>query len=150
MPEIKRNGVFCMSTIKEELERIAKQHKGIIDPAVVVEFAKNKETALHARFCWDDTEAARNYRLWQARHIIAMEVTIIERNNKEVSIRAFHSLPADRTEGLGYRPIQGIMSDADMAADLLASAKEELRRLRNKYKILEIALSGVFGEIDKL
>ena len=50
--------------IREELDRIKKSNEeGLLKAEEVVEFARNPTTALHDRFTWDDSAAARQYRL---------------------------------------------------------------------------------------
>jgi len=66
--EKKKNGVV------DELTRIANKHNGLLRPADVIEAARPVGSPLHTRFTWDDTEAAHQYRLWQAREIIRVSV----------------------------------------------------------------------------
>lgn len=54
------------STAQRELERIRKQ-RGKLTAEIVVEEAKSKKSPLHAIFQWEDSIAAHEYRLWQAR-----------------------------------------------------------------------------------
>ncbi len=49
--------------IKQELEALAEANNGILRPEIVVE--------------WDDTEAAKQYRLWQARQIIKVAINVL-------------------------------------------------------------------------
>ncbi len=63
--------------IKQELEALAEANNGILRPEIVVEFARDAKTALHSRFEWDDTEAAKQYRLWQARQIIKVAINVL-------------------------------------------------------------------------
>jgi hypothetical protein len=136
-------------TIQEELQSIEEKN-GILRAEDVVEYAKNKKTALHSQFVWEDTEAARLYRLYTARQVIKASVTIIERDNKEYTVRAFVSLTTDRTqEGGGYRSITTVLSDADMKKRMVSDALGELVTIRRKYKELS-ELSKVFLAIDEV
>lgn len=129
-----------------ELETIRQQNGGILKADAVVEFARDPETALHSRFCWDDTEAAHQYRLEQARKIIRVTVTILPKANKEY--RAFVSLMEDRKEtGGGYRATVDVLSDADKRARLIAQALAELNRIREQYQHLT-ELAPVFDAIE--
>ena len=133
-------------TIKEELEQIANDNGGVLNPADVVEFARNKKTALHSQFQWDDTEAARQYRLWQARHLIRYQIEIVQHDRQEIPFRIYHSLESDRGEDGGYRRTVDILSDEDLRAQLLDEAREEMKRFREKYSSLT-ELSKVFASI---
>ena len=134
--------------IQRELEAIAAKNNGLLPAKAVVEWArKNPRSELHKRFTWDDTEAAEKFRLWEARSIIA-RVTIEPRENVEV--RAWVNLPSDRVgDEPAYRATVRVMSDADMRAELLASVKVELGRLRNKHADLT-ELASVWHEIDRV
>jgi hypothetical protein len=57
--------------VQQELQAIADRHDGKLPASAVVDFARDPSTALHARFDWDDSEAAEKWRLEQARTIIA-------------------------------------------------------------------------------
>jgi len=135
--------------IKIELEKIRKRNKGILRAEDVVSFAQNPDTALHSRFTWDDTEAARQYRIWQAREIIRVEVTILPHTQKSYS--AYVSLKSDRkNEGGGYRSTIDVLSDEEYYTQLLDEAKEDLEYWREKYHVLQKELKAVFAEIDKV
>lgn len=129
-----------------ELEQIAKSHKGMLQPRDVVEFARNKTTALHSHFEWDNGHAAEQWRLWQARQLISVTVTILD--VAQGPVRAFVSLKTDRKEG-GYRTIGAVLSNRKFKAQMLQDALDDARHFRAKYDGLA-KLSGVFKEIDKI
>ncbi len=135
------------SRIKQELDQIQQDHDGLLLPADVVEFARDESTALHARFDWDDTEAAEKWRLSQAGEIIRLNITIT--GEKDVAVRAFVSLSTDRAQGGGYRSIEAVMSSSDIMAVMLADALGELNVLRKKYAKLK-ALRPVWDAIERV
>ena len=92
-----------------ELEHIRTTHNGMLKPEDVVAFATDPNTALHSHFEWDDTEAAREYRLVQARTVIRLIVTVI--GEDPVPMRTYVSLPSDRVVGGGYRALQDVVND---------------------------------------
>ena len=121
--------------VRHELEAIRSRHKGMLKPSDVVKAARKKDSALHKRFCWDDTVAARRYRLWQARELIAVAV---ERFSSDHSpVRVYVSLGSDRKKGGGgYRHISDVMSNASLRERLLGEALQELRRWEERYTLL--------------
>lgn len=125
----------------DELEQIRTAKGGVLKPQDVVEFARNPKTFLHSRFTWDDGEAARKYRLWEARELIQVAVTVSDVSG--ATVRAYVSLSADRGNGGGYRAIDDVLSDDAMRASLLRQARGDMTRFRNKYHDLE-ELAGVF------
>ena len=130
-----------------ELEEIRKQSGGMLQPADVVDYARDPETALHGAFCWDDTEAAAQYRLWQARMVIRVCVTIRE-EVKGPPIRAYVSLQEDRGD-VGYRLLDDVMSDNEMRERILAQALAELNRWKMRYQQLR-ELAPVFEASAKV
>lgn len=136
-------------TATEELLLIKDMNGGMLDPVKVVEFARDPDTALHAKFEWDDGEAAEKYRIWQARQVIRLELTIAPRSEETPKeIRAFVSLQADRGEG-GYRAILDVLSDDDLRGQLLEEAKRDMKIFRKKYNILN-ELARVFSAMEEM
>ena len=130
-----------------ELVAIEKKN-GILRPEDVVRFAENPKTALHDKFTWDNTEAAHQWRLMQARNLIRVTVNIEPNTGKEE--RIFVSLVPDRqNDGGGYRNLISVMSDKDMREQLLSDALAEMEVFRDKYKSLK-ELAAVFEEMRKV
>jgi len=136
------------SAIQQELESIRRSAGGLLRPEDVVEFARSPETALHEEFTWDDSEAAHQYRLWQARQVIRVNVTVI--GNTESKVRAYVSLGSDRqNQGGGYRAITDVMSDAERRRELINQAFAEFDRWRKRYQELT-ELAPLFDHADQL
>lgn len=134
--------------IIRELKSVASDHGGILRAEDVVEFASNPETALHSRFTWEDTEAARLWRLHEARNIIRVTVEMMPQ--AERNFKVFVSLTPDRqADGGGYRPLVSVMGSEEMRTQLLADAISEMRIFRRKYETLR-ELSRVFEEMDRV
>ena len=128
--------------IRKELEQI-KGRRELLMPEEVVQWAHDHpDSALHGSFDWDDTEAARKYRIWQARQIISFNVI------KEHGVRQFISLTVDRVRGGGYRNTQSVARHKEMREVMLADALGELKRIKEKYRHL-VEFAAVFAEIDK-
>ena len=132
-----------------ELHQLTTQHGGIVLPQKVVEFARDKDTALHGAFEWDDGEAAEKYRIQQARELLRVHVRMLLPNGRPGNIRAFVSLTEDRKNGGGYRPMIDVMGDAELRRRLVIDAIGELQAFERKYKNLT-ELSAVFEAARKL
>lgn len=118
---------------------------GLIHAEDVVAWAKNNpESALHKQFEWDDSEAAKEYRLWQARRVIAVHVV----NSDDDRHRRLISLTIDRPKGGGYRFVEDVQRSKELLAVALDDALGELRRTRTKYQHLK-ELADVWQAIDK-
>lgn len=127
-----------METIQQELEFIRTRNDGLLKPSDVVEFAKDEGTKLHTHFNWDDSSAAHHYRLWQARQIIKVNVTMMDVGEKEpIMVKTYVSLTPDRGVN-GYRALTDVMSHEDLRFQLMMDAKRELKAFHEKYKALNI------------
>jgi len=134
-----------------ELEFIRKRSAdGILQAEDVVEFARDERTALHSEFEWDDTVAAHQHRLWQARQIIRLTVTVIDSPAGQQTVRMYASCDSDRVQpGGGYRSLVDVMGNDELRDQLLAAAFRELRTVRRKYQQLR-ELQPIFRAIDKV
>jgi hypothetical protein len=118
-----------------ELQRIAGTHGGMLHAADVVDAARNPQSILHTRFQWDDSKAAEQYRLFQARQLIRVVVTYIGDEDAGKLTRAYVSLTPDRTRnaGGGYHKVNAVLEDDSKRDRMLQDALEELARFRRKY-----------------
>ena len=139
--------------VREELEQLREANGGeFVPPAKVVEYARtHKRSALHKEFEWDNTKAAHQHRLEQARHLIRLYVNIVpNQNGSEVSVPMYVSLVSDRRKpGGGYRTLESVMSTEELREELLQQALDELQRVRKKYQTLQ-ELGPVFAAIDRV
>lgn len=103
----------------------------MIHPSRIVEWAReNPESELFGQFEWNDTKAAHEYRLHQARRLIAVHVV------DDSGDRRVISLVTDRSKGGGYRDLQTVLSSAEMRQIALRQALSEFNRVRIKYEHL--------------
>ena len=118
-----------------ELQEVQVRHGGTLRPADVVAFAEDGNTALHERFTWDDTKAAHEHRLWQARELIRVSVILLPGETEPV--RAFVSLKEDRAKaGGGYRGLVDVLLDPAGRKAMMMEAKAEWEAFTMKYKRL--------------
>ena len=124
------------STIRQELETIRKRHHGVLKAADVVEFARNDKTALHSRFTWNDTKAAHEHRLWQARTIIRVTVEVSEESKEPLHV--YVSLSDDRkNKGGGYRSMVDVVADNEKARQMMDDAYHDFQIFERKYRRLD-------------
>ena len=135
--------------IKEALDHIAESdEKGRLRPEAVVEKAKARSSPLHDWFTWDDSRAAAKCRLDEARVLIRSYSVVIEQTHP-VTTRAYVSLKSSRLQGGGYTPIQRILSDRELHAEMLGDALEEIAEVERRYGHLR-ELQTVFEEARKV
>jgi hypothetical protein len=131
---MKTEGATLMD-YKTELEQIRSEHGGVLRAADVVEYARDPETALHQRFEWNDTKAAEQYRLWQARELI--RVVVQTRPANDAATRVYVSLTDDRrNDGGGYRTLDEVMRSKTMREALLKQAHADMVRFETTYRQL--------------
>lgn len=132
-----------------ELKRIAEASGGVLLPEAVVESARPARSVLHDQFQWDDSEAGKAYRLWQARQLISVSVELIDSNDPATLSKVFVSLAEDRRAGVGYRSLVSVMSDDTMRERLLRDALAQMEFFEKKYQRLQ-ELANVFKEIKRV
>ncbi len=129
-------------TAGEELERIEKS-AGKLDPEDVLQASRDSGAILHGCFEWDDGQAAEMYRVDQARCIIQNLVTVaVDSKTKHEPVRAYVSIQGT------YKSMGEVVARTDYEAELIESAKNELRHIRKKYDTL-VKLKPVWDFIDK-
>jgi hypothetical protein len=143
--------------VGKTLEQIANRHRGELRPADVVSEAKRRQSPLHDYFEWDDSKAAREYRLEQARLLIrSVEVRKIDVSDddspKEILVaRAFPNL-GDREGGIHgsspYRQLDTVLSDREMTDQWVEQALNEANQWAARYNHIK-QLEGISSEIEK-
>ena len=131
---------------QEELDRLRKKHR-LLSPERVVGFASDPETELHKVFTWDDGEAAKQWRLEQARHVIRVSVYFDE--SVQEPVRAFVSLSQDRGAGGGYRHVPDVLRSDKLREQMLAEALKDMQIFARKYRLLK-ELRPVFDAVDRV
>jgi hypothetical protein len=119
----------------QEFEQIRLTNGGVLLASSVVAYAEDETSPLHRYFQWDDTEAAREYRLMQARQLISAVVVMIPNSRRPIT--AYVSLRDDRMlpEG-GYRAIVDVLSNTEQRSRLLYEALDDLKMWERKYRQL--------------
>ena len=134
--------------IISELEKIrAMESDGVLRAECVVEVASNPGHPLHGHFEWDDSAAAQQWRLQQARQMINVLVQFVP--HVEANHRVYVSLYRDRAEeGGGYRVISEVLSNKQLRNEMLEEALAELKDFEQKYRSLQ-ELADVFAAARK-
>ena len=124
-----------------------------LDEAVVVEEARDVNSPLHPCFEWNDSVAARQHRLTQARYIIRGLCVLVENDPDAEPIRAYVSIKKPREVDREYVALNRVMSDAELFEQACQQLKQELARLESRYKhFVNIAsvLHGTQEQVQEL
>lgn len=114
--------------VAERMVELEREH-GKLTAEIVLAEAKNADSPLHACWEWDDSKAAENWYLEQARRLIQCVVMVTDIPNAP-PVRAFVHLNDDER----YVSIARAASDANMRETMLANARRDISHLKAKYK----------------
>jgi hypothetical protein len=133
------------------LETLWNGNGGHLAPEDVVVEAAKRRSVLHPYFEWDDTEAARQYRLSQAGYLIrAIVVSPAESEPPFEPVRAFVSVGGpDDEQARSFTHIREAMRDEELRGQVLQRARAELVAWRKRYADLQ-AFAEVFAAVDSL
>ncbi len=132
--------------IGEALQAIANKNNGRLIPESVEEAAKAKSHALHPFFEWNDTVAARAYRIDQARQLIRL--IRVEDDTAEDPPHAF--LSVNDGEGICYRSLGDIQQSTNLQMAIMRAAKRDLEAFTRRYKSLADVCEDIGMAVEKL
>ncbi len=132
--------------VGEHLEMLRKKFNGELTPEDVLEDAKSKDSPLHSFFEWSETEAARQYRLQQARGLIRAVVAIYTRDDKP-AVRQKAYVHISGPSSPHYREASQAMSQSDTRNLVMKRAWSELQAWKNRYRDLQ-EFAGLFDVLD--
>lgn len=123
-----------------------------LTPEMVVEAASKPTSPLHGMLCWDDTRAAHEFRLFQARSLIRRVVVYSIDPHEDVNkTRNFVNVVVRDADGerRTYMPLTSVVQSQDYTDQMLDDAKRALISFKRKYAVLS-GLVKVFASIDEL
>jgi hypothetical protein len=128
---------------------LLKRKNGKILPGDVIKAATPRTSVLHSEFTWDNSVAGHQWRLQEARMLIARCKVEMQTPDGLVNVRYFVALKADEE---GYRVTQDVVRDPLRAHALLAELAQELTRLRERYRVFETLINQpeLFEQLDAL
>lgn len=119
----------------EELKRLAAEApSGLLTAESVVEHAKKEDSPLHELFEWDDSEAAKLFRVQQARQVIRAYVKYEPRTARKV--RGLVSVPTDRVTTGGYRTTEQVLLHEEWVTQMVSEIAAKVRGLKDQYSYL--------------
>ncbi len=133
--------------VGQHIEMLRQQQKGELTPEDVLADAKSHNSPLHSFFEWDDSAAAHQHRLNQARGLIRSVVAIYTSDDRPaVRTRAFVHIPEGETSH--YRSADHAMSMSKTRKLVLQRAFKELSAWRQRYADLK-EFSELFAVVDE-
>lgn len=119
-----------------EIQKLFDENGQRIPAEAVVAVAESPLNPLHPEFEWDDSAAAREHRLLQARNLMNSIVVLVPRpKGPPMPTRWTVTVEQPGTGGRkrDYTPMMFALKDVDMRAEVLRTALLELAAFKRKY-----------------
>lgn len=125
-------------SLQAQLQAIYNE-RGELNPALVVDVARDPTHPLHVRFDWNDSTAAEKYRRQQAHKLIrSVRVTYVSnRTGTPITIRAFHAIQQEDTKAYAYEPTAVVIQDPIAIQLLRAQMQREWAAMQRRYADIE-------------
>jgi hypothetical protein len=124
----------------------------LLRPEAVVAAAAEPSSPLNSHFTWDDSVAASQWRLEEARQLIRSVELAYDESWLKGPVPAYVSLTRDRgnKNGGGYRSTPQVLTNPQLRAELLATAKRELEGWVRRHRVLRgfVAQVALAGQIE--
>lgn len=145
-----KGAILNATAVGNHIELLRQQQKGELTPEDVLSDARNPNSPLHSFFEWDDTAAAQQHRLQQARGLIRAVVAIyVSEDKPAVRAKAYVHIPEGGAPH--YRETTHAMSQTKTRKMVLQRAWRELQAWRDRYKDLQefADLIAVIDDVNK-
>ena len=142
------NGEAKLSLIRVRLAKILAV-EGTLTPDAVLKDAKSPKSPLHEEFEWDDSVAGHQYRVSQARDLIARVRVEIETTTRQIRVPAYVRDPDAATGEQGYVSVVSLKNDRAKALDVLRNEAERTAALLQRTRDLAAALD-LEAELDPI
>lgn len=129
----------------DHLSALRERH-GSLSADIVLKDAEDPFSPLHPAFEWDDSVAAREWRIGQARHLLNC-IVIMRKGEDKPPIRAF--VVVGSNDERRYEGLYVAMADTAMRQQVLQQAWRELQAFTEKYREFQ-ELSAVFEAAAKV
>lgn len=139
---------MSLTTIAEHLSSLERE-AGTLSPHDVVESARHEDSPLHSYFTWDDTEAAKRYRLYQASALIRKVRIEVGESAQAVSCPIYVRNPEAAPNTREYQNVFVVRNDADKAREVML---DEMKRIISAIERAKrvAAVLGDDKEIDRI
>lgn len=118
----------------EYLKVLMVKNNNKLTPEQILADARRKESVLHDYFEWDNTEAARKYRIQQARELMQMVVEVRFIENRPVEVRKFVSVKKG-TKDQHYVTMDTALKNKSYRYELISNI---INHLKNTQTLLEL------------
>lgn len=135
--------------VAQRLAAISASNGGRLTPDLVLADAQDSGSVLHDLFEWDNSTAAHQYRLSQARSIITSVRVVITTENRQISTVYYVRDPEAGPDEQGYVSLDRLKTDKDLAQESIVLEFSRASSYLKRAKTHAAAL-GMAGEVDVL
>jgi len=118
----------------ERIDYLMKLRGGELTPNDILNDGKDKNSPFHNYFMWDDTKAATEYRLSQARYLLRSVVIEVKLNGGKAEQRSFWNVENDNKETV-YVTLETATSNEKYRNQLI---KDIINHLDNTKTLLKL------------
>jgi hypothetical protein len=118
---------------------------------------EHPESASYKLFNWDDSDAARKWRIHEARNIInSIEIKIIDNRGTEQFVPAFPNVTIRISEGdeatRAYTTFERVLGDPEATQRVVDGAMQDFKSWRDRYRTFRnyLPLARVYDATDDL
>ena len=122
--------------------------RGVLTPEIVVEEAADPLHPLHHRFTWDDSEAARKWRLHEAGNLLRVRYKA-DAGDDRADLRAFWvTRDAEGHPTSTYEPIEEVVLDPFQRELLLKQMRRDWQSFKRRYQHMEEFIGEVLADLN--
>lgn len=140
-----------LAELREQLSKDGME----LTPAIVVEDARPEESPIHGAFEWDDSAAAEQFRLQQARNLTnSLRIEVVTTDRVE-HVPAFVNVVTTKQDAQGntvaqrhYEDIHVVMNDPILREQVLEQARREIASWRKRYRMLSEFAPDFFRAVE--
>ena len=136
-----------------ELTRIMGENGGTLEPQLVVDNAREKDSPIHECFEWNNKKAGENWRKQQARCLINSIEVVIKFEDREDVVPLAYSIEikeaGDDVATRRYYDVEVIANDEYLHQELLRKALADFGAYRRRYEQIK-ELDEIFRVFDRV
>jgi hypothetical protein len=119
--------------VGQVIEKLHDKHQGVT-PELLVREARKARSPIHNLFEWDDTAAAKAYRVHQARLVLNHIEVVIERSeDAPLVVRAFHNVITPDEQRI-YTTIASARNNEELWTQIKQEALRQIKNWQETYR----------------
>jgi hypothetical protein len=135
------------SNLRDVLMEI-RAKRGALTPEIVVEEAADPMHPLHHRFTWDDSEAARKWRLHEAGNLLRVRYKA-DAGDERADLRAFWvTRGEDGKPTSHYEPVEEVIQDPFQRELMLRQMRRDWQTFKRRYQHMQEFVAEVMSDLD--